>query len=173
MISNYPYFGLPNYMRYMNPGSYAQSTINTNSSINQNRFNNQTFQRNIRQNNLNPSNFNSMRFRDYTLQNSCQPNDGFKNISSNDFLAQNMNSYKKQNTDLKTSSYNNYAHRNNTLDDSDSRSSATQDSSPIFNLFGLNIYFDDILIVCILFFLYNENVNDPSLFLILVLLLMS
>lgn len=48
-----------------------------------------------------------------------------------------------------------------------------KDLPPMFHLLGLNIYFDDILIICILFFLYNEDVNDPYLFLILVLLLMN
>lgn len=48
-----------------------------------------------------------------------------------------------------------------------------KDLPPMFHLLGLNIYFDDILIICILFFLYNEEVNDPYLFLILVLLLMN
>ena len=42
-----------------------------------------------------------------------------------------------------------------------------------FNLFGLNLYFDDILIICILFFLYNEHVHDEELFLCLILLLLS
>lgn len=47
------------------------------------------------------------------------------------------------------------------------------EASPIFNLFGLNIYFDDVLLICVIFFLYNENVDDPSLFFALVLLLLS
>ena len=41
------------------------------------------------------------------------------------------------------------------------------------NLFGLNLYFDDILIISILFFLYSEHVQDEELFLCLVLLLLS
>ena len=42
-----------------------------------------------------------------------------------------------------------------------------------FNLFGLNLYFDDVLIICILFFLYNEQVHDEELFICLLLLLLS
>ena len=42
-----------------------------------------------------------------------------------------------------------------------------------FNLFGINLYFDDILIICILFFLYNEQVHDEELFLCLILLLLT
>lgn len=43
----------------------------------------------------------------------------------------------------------------------------------IFDLFGLKLYFDDILILSILFFLYKEEVKDYSLFISLLLLLLS
>lgn len=42
-----------------------------------------------------------------------------------------------------------------------------------FELFGLKLHFDDVLIICILFFLYNEDVHDYELFLCLILLLLS
>lgn len=42
-----------------------------------------------------------------------------------------------------------------------------------FELFGLKLYFDDILIICLLFFLYKENVHDEMLFLALILLLLT
>lgn len=40
-------------------------------------------------------------------------------------------------------------------------------------IMGLRLYFDDILIICLLFFLYQEGVKDESLFLSLILLLLS
>lgn len=43
----------------------------------------------------------------------------------------------------------------------------------LFEIFGLKIYLDDALIVCLLFFLYQEHVNDEGLFLILILLLLT
>lgn len=43
----------------------------------------------------------------------------------------------------------------------------------IIELFGLKLHFDDILLICLIFFLYNEGVKDPYLFISLVLLLMS
>lgn len=46
-------------------------------------------------------------------------------------------------------------------------------AKPIFNIMGINFYFDDILILCIIFFLYSEHVNDPYLFIILILLLLN
>ena len=43
----------------------------------------------------------------------------------------------------------------------------------IINIFGLNLYFDDLLIIMLLIFLYNEKVQDNLLFISLVLLLLS
>lgn len=43
----------------------------------------------------------------------------------------------------------------------------------LFDLFGLKIYSDDILLVSLIYFLYSEGVKDDSLFLVLILLLLS
>ena len=42
-----------------------------------------------------------------------------------------------------------------------------------FELFGLNLYFDDILLISLIFFLYQEGVKDEELFVSLILLLLS
>lgn len=42
-----------------------------------------------------------------------------------------------------------------------------------FELFGLNLYFDDVLLICLIFFLYQEGVQDEELFISLILLLLS
>ena len=42
-----------------------------------------------------------------------------------------------------------------------------------FDLFGIKLYFDDILLICLIFFLYNEGVQDQYLFIALILLLLS
>lgn len=47
------------------------------------------------------------------------------------------------------------------------------DNPFLFEVFGLKIFLDDALIVCLLFFLYQEHVNDEGLFLILILLLLT
>ena len=47
-------------------------------------------------------------------------------------------------------------------------------NSPVWlDLFGIKLYFDDVLILSLLFFLYKEEVKDEGLFLALVLLLIS
>lgn len=41
------------------------------------------------------------------------------------------------------------------------------------DLFGIKLYFDDILLISLIFFLYNEGVKDEGLFFALVLLLLT
>lgn len=42
-----------------------------------------------------------------------------------------------------------------------------------FEIFGIKLYFDDILLICLLLFLYNEGVKDQLLFVSLIMLLLS
>lgn len=44
---------------------------------------------------------------------------------------------------------------------------------PLFELFGIKLYFDDVLLICLIFFLYQEGVQDQYLFISLILLLLS
>lgn len=44
---------------------------------------------------------------------------------------------------------------------------------PILEIFGIRLYFDDILILGLLLFLYEEGVKDEMLFICLILLLLS
>lgn len=43
----------------------------------------------------------------------------------------------------------------------------------LFDLFGLKIYSDDVLLVSLIYFLYSEGVRDDGLFIVLILLLLS
>lgn len=61
----------------------------------------------------------------------------------------------------------------NTLEDKQKASEYTDSSEAFFELFGLKLYFDDILIICILFFLYTEKVKNDELFICLILLLLT
>ena len=42
-----------------------------------------------------------------------------------------------------------------------------------FEIFGLKLHFDDLLLIALLFFLYEENVKDTYLYIALILLLLS
>lgn len=48
----------------------------------------------------------------------------------------------------------------------------SQDSD-VFNIFGLSLHFDDILIIGLLIFLYTQQADDPYLFMCLIFLLLS
>jgi len=39
------------------------------------------------------------------------------------------------------------------------------------NIFGFKLYFDDLLILALLFFLYKEDIKDEALYIILIMLL--
>ena len=43
----------------------------------------------------------------------------------------------------------------------------------LFEIFGFHIYFDDLLIILLLLFLYQEGIKDEYLFIALILLLLS
>ncbi len=51
--------------------------------------------------------------------------------------------------------------------------SPSDENAVLFEAFGLKIYFDDVLIICILLFLYQEKIQDEYLFIALILLLLS
>ena len=50
---------------------------------------------------------------------------------------------------------------------------SVESTEAFFEIFGLKLYFDDILIICILFFLYTERVHDEELFICLIMLLLT
>lgn len=45
--------------------------------------------------------------------------------------------------------------------------------TPIFEILGISLFLDDLIILCLLFFLYTEGVQDEFLFISLILLLLS
>lgn len=44
---------------------------------------------------------------------------------------------------------------------------------PVLEILGISFFLDDILIICLLFFLYTEGVKDDMLFICLILLLLG
>ena len=97
------------------------------------------------------------------------------------------NIYRKTNIPHSNSSYldykkekkekNSFPKNPSTTSNSNSQSKKISESSdeekPFFNLFGISLYFDDILLICLIFFLYQEGVKDQNLFPALILLLLS
>lgn len=47
------------------------------------------------------------------------------------------------------------------------------DTDTLFEIFGIKLHSDDLLLICLIFFLYKEGVQDQYLFIALILLLLS
>lgn len=65
----------------------------------------------------------------------------------------------------------NYENHTNTKVEKNKSNKNTNDF--LFDLFGLKIYYDDVLLISLIYFLYSEGVKDDSLFIVLILLLLS
>ena len=78
-----------------------------------------------------------------------------------------IKSYSKNNTKK------NQNFQSNTKIEKKVSADSVESTEAFFEIFGLKLYFDDILIICILFFLYNENVKNEELFICLIMLLLT
>ena len=65
------------------------------------------------------------------------------------------------------------SHESNLKNTLESNPNFFQDNEKYFEIFGLKMHFDDLLIIAILFFLYQEEVKDTYLYISLILLLLS
>jgi len=88
-----------------------------------------------------------------------RPNNSYKNYSEND--------------NNKANSYDNKSKVSDVENNSNKETRNIKTDAPIFEIFGIKLFFDDILLVSLIFFLYNEGVKDQSLFIALILLLLS
>ncbi len=88
-------------------------------------------------------------------------NINFKNNVNNENI-DNRNEYKK-----KSSRYNTFNPLNINF------SGFNDIEQPLLEVMGIKLYLDDIIILGLLFFLYNEGVKDDILFISLILLLLS
>lgn len=99
------------------------------------------------------------------------------------YFSANLNSTYSNNLNNHISSSKSYVSTNNANNDDNSfdedkstdrfLNQKDPNNSYFFELFGLKLYFDDILIICLLYFLYNEGVKDEGLFIALILLLIT
>lgn len=74
---------------------------------------------------------------------------------------------------LKSSQYNQNSINFNNFDQKNETTENDNSSEAFFEIFGLKLYFDDILIIFLLFILYDEKVQDVELFICLILLLLN
>ena len=93
-----------------------------------------------------------------------------QNLYTND-VNQNTPETKASNNSNNSRNSNNSCNSINFNNSNDSKNTSNEEF--FIELFGLRLYFDDILLICLLFFLYNEGVQDDELFISLILLLLS
>lgn len=65
---------------------------------------------------------------------------------------------------------------NNNLQDPNNKNKSSRfdmNEEPFLDILGIKLYLDDLIILCLLFFLYQEEVKDEILFISLILLLLS
>lgn len=93
------------------------------------------------------------------------------NINNTSFSNNHMNT-NSLNYSPTCSSQNNFT-ENDRHENFKQKNKSNKNDDYLFDLFGLKIYSDDVLLVSLIYFLYSEGVKDDSLFLVLVLLLLS
>lgn len=110
-----------------------------------------------------PYNYYGNYYNSSTSINSEKNNALFKHSTSNNPLNHTVNN---SNTVLSNSEIYLNNEKTNRID-------KKNNGTEVFEIFGLKLYFDDILLICLIFFLYNEGVKDQYLFISLILLLLS
>lgn len=98
------------------------------------------------------------------------------NISPNTSGFRNRETRRNENKDLRNKTEHKYKERaydNKQPSVNDNSSMLNDDTNIVFEIFGIKLHYDDILLICLIFFLYNEGVKDESLFIALILLLLS
>ena len=128
-------------------------------------------------------NYNSQYYHPHTTNNDNRKPDSFKNI--------NNNSNNHNNDNNKTGTYNHNLY-NNCSNNNNSNSTGPHNNNnefsenarnknfeslynpnDYFEILGIKFHYDDILLICLIFFLYKEGVKDETLFIGLILLLLS
>jgi hypothetical protein len=102
--------------------------------------------------------------KNYKSDSNCSAYKNFHNNNNNISKSNFTNNYSSSTSDS-------YSQVSNTINNSNNKSNS--DNIEFLEFFGIRLYFDDLLILALLFFLYNQNVDDPLLFISLVLLLLS
>lgn len=85
----------------------------------------------------------------------------------------NQNANNNQNTQTKKEEEKNSITNSNKISNTINPKNNSDNEQAIFEILGIKLYLDDIIILGILFFLYKEEVKDEMLYIILFLLLFA
>ena len=167
MMNMYPFFGFPPYYRnYINyrrrpspaapvvPPAHASATHTPKNSSNFSLHNFDKFSSKSVQKPYTPSNFSN-------------------NFSGNFNSNSNFGNSTSANSSLGNSTFGNLHFDENSASKEPEVNNDVHFYDECFEILGLKLHFDDLLIMCILFFLYQEEVKDSYLYIALILLLLS
>lgn len=110
----------------------------------------------------------------YNPQYSNRP---YNNTTSNKYACNDN----KQNGNMKNEQYNPFGKEHSNLKDMENSNFSCNKNcegenryyEQFFEVFGIKLYFDDLLILALLFFLYKEDSHDDYLYIILIMLLLG
>lgn len=186
MMSMYPFFGPPFYRRlspyYSNNGfiygTRRTAEHNSNYSSTCSTRPNSTY--NLKHNSHCDNLHNLSNVCDKNSETNCSPKvsnsryqEKFNNSNFSDFSSKNYARSKNANFKNFENAENTGCNKSNNLPYIGSCLEDNYSSDECFEIFGLKLHFDDLLIICILFFLYQEDVKDTYLYISLILLLLS
>lgn len=181
MMNMYPFFGFPYYRRPSPYYTNYNSVYNVKRNSTYNSSNNADNIEHISKRNLKYNNLHNLNnFPAKNVEKTCSPNvssykkqENFDNSNFSDFSSKNYVKSKNDNFKNFESAENTSCNKSNNLPYIDLCSEYNYSSNEYFEIFGLKLHFDDLLIICILFFLYQEDVKDTYLYISLILLLLS
>ena len=170
MMNMYPFFGFPPYYRNYNnyrrrpspatpvvPPAHASATHATHAPKNSGNFSLHNF-----------DNFSSK-----SVQKPYTPSNFSNNFSSNFNNNSSFGNSASGNSSFGNSSFGNLHFDENSASKEPEVNNDVHFYDECFEILGLKLHFDDLLIMCILFFLYQEEVKDSYLYIALILLLLS
>ena len=165
MMNMYPFFGFPPYYRNYNnyrrrpspatpvvPPAHASATHATHVPKNSSNFSLHNFDK----------------FSSKSVQKPYTPSNFSNNFSGNFNSNSNFG-----NSSFGNSSFGNLHFDENSASKEPEKNNTEHFYDECFEILGLKLHFDDLLIMCILFFLYQEEVKDSYLYIALILLLLS
>ena len=89
----------------------------------------------------------------------------------------NYQDYKNYNNYIKNSEQKiqkeNSVTNSNKISNTVNQTQESNNEQAVFSIMGINLYLDDLIILGVLFFLYQQKVHDEMLYIILILLLLS
>lgn len=158
MMNMYPFFGFPPY--YRNYNNYRRRPSPAHASA--------THATHTPKNSSNSSLHNFDKFSSKSVQKPYTPSNFSNNFSGN------FNSNSSfGNSSFGNSSFGNLHFDENSASKEPEKNNTEHFYDECFEILGLKLHFDDLLIMCILFFLYQEEVKDSYLYIALILLLLS